>query len=245
MKQIVDPFMPVSRPANNMSASMTVSARRTSGQSQTSVSALASNQKVAHSTPNRSGNIDGVVPRPQRPGGYRGPAGSLHLQYVKAPQPTVDARRAGGRQPASDVRPAVQASASQAQSQVQAAKLFTATSESKPKAAKSTSKLKKDSLSTAWLVVGAAVAGLAMFSVLAGQVAIAVYAVVALWRRWPSQQSFMLALVMFGGIITALVIPNFKAVADNLAVYAFLLLAIGTISLAREARRDMRQIASD
>ena len=237
MKQIVDPFMPVSRPANpavaRRAVSQTPHVQPSQPQPSTPTPAAAARPHVA----SRSRNIDGVVPAKPQPRGYRGPAGPLHAQYAQAPQPPLQQRQP---QP-----PRLQAVRSTVPASKASPKAEPAAPASGKTTAKNSGKAKKDSISTVWLVTGAAVAGLAMFSVLAGQVAIAVYAVVALWRRWPSNQSFMLALVMFAGIITALVIPNFKDVADNLAVYAFLLLAIGTVSLAREARRDMRQIASD
>lgn len=103
---------------------------------------------------------------------------------------------------------------------------------------------KKNEVSTLWVVVGASIAGLALFSVVAGQVALVVYAIVALWRRWPSKQTFILALVMFGGIMLTSILEPLRGVADNLAAYAFLLLCIGALSLAREVRSDSRQTAN-
>lgn len=217
-QQLVDPFIPAP------------------GQLARSQAAEVARQRM--STPklkNHNGSIDGVVhvgsaaskmaQTPRRP--YRGPAASLHLQYAQPTQltPPSTSRRSRRPQPNPTAAP-------------------TPISQSNAKT-KARAKPKKEGVSTLWLLAGAAIAGLALFSVMAGQVAIAVYGIVALWRRWPSQQNFALALVMFGGIIIASLVPAFQTVANNLAVYAFLLLCIGTLSLAREVRRDTRQTASE
>jgi hypothetical protein len=209
---------------------------------------------------NRSGNIDGIVAKPATttattPARYRGPAGPLHTQYITAisqpttvrPQPQrYQPPRREYQAPASTVVPAPTSATAatprvQQQPQPQAS---STTGTPKTKAARKSSS-KKEGISTIWLVVAAAIVGLAMFSVIAGQIAIAVYAVASLWRRVPSYQSFVLALVMFGAIILVSLIPSFHNVAGNLAVYAFMLLCVGAISLGLEARRDMRQATSD
>jgi hypothetical protein len=115
-------------------------------------------------------------------------------------------------------------------------------------------KMRKVTKISAWAVVGAVViGGLSLFSQEIGEIALAIYAVVALWRRWPSQQTFALALAMFGGIILSSLLTSFnlpyldniQQISENLAVYAFLLLCIGTVALAREVRHDSHQTASD
>lgn len=217
-QQLVDPFIPAPGQLARHQAQRSNQSKRSSTVSSAPVS--------------RGVSLDGVMKAwpqadqaPRRT--YRGPAPSLHLQYAAKPQPTSPVIQARRRE---QVMPDVRISdISQAQP-VQPSKLH-----KKPKG---------EGVSTLWLVIGSATAGLAMFSVMAGQLAIAVYAVAALWRRWPSQQTFGLALTMFGGIILASILPPFRNVADNLAVYAFLLLCVGTISLAREVRRDMRQASS-
>jgi len=238
-RQIVDPFVAASRPARRPSVAAPLSPQAPAAVTSPVV------QK-------RSRNIDGVVPAVSAPKTqpYRGPAASLHLQYVKKPQtpqaPQAQVAPAAVRPDIVAPRPRPQASGHPTAASTMVAPATTTPSvaaktvdEPQPKS-KSTKKAPKEGVSTLWLIVGAAVVGLALFSVLAGQIALAIYAIVALWRRVPSQQSFMLALVMFGGIIVASLIPPFQEVADNLAVYAFLLLCIGAISLAREVRHDMR-----
>lgn len=225
MKQpIVDPFVPA---PGQLARSKAVEAAR---QARPPESPLQ----------NRRGSIDGIVPvrndgvksPVHRP--YRGPAGSLHLEHV--PRSVQASKIEGVSRPISVSRPALARRPVTSTQRPTTQQLQAAPDQLRPKP-------KKEGVSTLWLLFGAAFAGLAMFSVVAGQVAIAVYAVAALWRRWPSQQNFGLALVMFGGIVLASLVPAFKPIADNLAVYAFLLLCIGTLSLAREVRRDTRQTA--
>jgi hypothetical protein len=77
---------------------------------------------------------------------------------------------------------------------------------------------------------------LSAYSLKLGQLMIAIYAIVAIWRKLSSRLTFILALAMFGGIIIAQVVSPDSGIADNLAVYAFLLLCVGTFGLAREVR---------
>jgi hypothetical protein len=242
MKQrLVDPFIPA---PGQLARSRAVEAAR--------------QQMPASKLENRRGSIDGVVhagpvsskATQSLPQQYHGPAASLHLRYASgvqaatAPQTQLMPTRSRALIPrpmAGDIRRSQKARPSPA-----AISTPTPQPSREPNPhVKTKVKTKKEGVSTLWLVIGAAIAGLAMFSVLAGQVAIAVYAIVALWRRWPSQQNFALALVMFGGIILASLVPTFQTVANNLAVYAFLLLCIGALSLAREVRRDARQTAPE
>lgn len=99
---------------------------------------------------------------------------------------------------------------------------------------------------TATLVVcGLLFGGLSLFSLELGQIVLAVYAIVALWRRWPSRQTFTVALGMFGGIIVTSLVEAWRPLADNLAVYAFLLLCLGVLQMGLEMRRDNRSGAAD
>lgn len=107
-----------------------------------------------------------------------------------------------------------------------------------PRPIKSAKAKQAKPVSTLGLVVGLLLAGVAVFSSAAGQLILLVYAILAIWKRWPSQQTFGLALLMFVAIIITSLIEPVRYLADNLAVYAFLLLCIGTISLAREVRQD-------
>jgi hypothetical protein len=108
--------------------------------------------------------------------------------------------------------------------------------------AKASSKRRERSKLAVFGIVGAVLlGGLSLYSLGLGQLLLAFYAVIAIWKRFASQQTFILALAMFGGIIVASAIPVLKPIAENLAVYAFLLLCIGTISLTREVRSDMKE----
>lgn len=229
MKQpIVDPFVPA---PGQLARSRAMEAARQA-------------RPAGPTLENRHGSIDGVVPSRSSSAGrgvspahqpYRGPAASLHLKYAPhtvTQQMDVAPRQAGVSRPAPTRQPARQPVLQPVDQPQPAVATVKEAKKSKPK---------KEGVSTLWLVTAAAFAGIAMFSVVAGQIAIAIYGVMALWRRWPSQQNFALALTMFGGIVLASLVPAFKNVADNLAVYAFLLLCIGTVSLAREVRQDNRQ----
>lgn len=94
--------------------------------------------------------------------------------------------------------------------------------------------------STVLIAVGLLFGGLSLFSVELGQVLLVVYAVVSLWRRWPSRQSFSLAVGMLAGIIVAVLIRPWQLVAETLAMYAFMLLCLGVLQMGLEIRRERR-----
>lgn len=95
------------------------------------------------------------------------------------------------------------------------------------------------------MICGLLFGGLSLFSLELGQIVLAVYALVALWRKWPSRQTFTLALGMFGGIIVTSLVEAMRPLADNLAVYAFLLLCLGVLQMGLEMRRDSRSGQAD
>jgi hypothetical protein len=94
------------------------------------------------------------------------------------------------------------------------------------------------SLQVVLIIFAAVCAGLLLQSLAFGELAIAVYAVFALTRRIASRTTFTLALTALGGIVLLLVIRGSSALSENFAVYAFLLLLVGMVSLGLEARRD-------
>jgi len=96
-------------------------------------------------------------------------------------------------------------------------------------------------LAVVGIVMAALLTGLSLFSLQLGQIVLGIYAVIAIWKKLASRLSFMLALMTFGGIIVTQTLSPDSGIADNLAVYAFLLLCIGTVSLAREVRQGGRQ----
>ncbi len=200
---------------------------------------------------------------------YRPPAGPLHLKYQTHQKHQVRPAQAVGEPvkpvgghlvshvPSASLRPAPARPSEQTalprpsaqQSPKPSVKLRQRQSmleKMKPRMKTSPAVAQSGRKISTWAVAGvAAIGGLALFSVEVGQLALLGYAIAAIWRRWPSQQTFALALAMFGGIIItsllASLMESIRYIAENLAVYAFLLLCIGTASLALEVRRDTRQ----
>lgn len=86
------------------------------------------------------------------------------------------------------------------------------------------------------LLVLAIVAGgfLIQQSAVVGEIAIAVYAIVALKQRIASRLTFILALLAFVGVLLLLIFQANQTLAANFALYSFLLLAVGVLSLVRE-----------
>ena len=79
-------------------------------------------------------------------------------------------------------------------------------------------------------------AGLMLQSVAAGEVAICAYAAIALLRRIESRMTFMLALVSLFCILVLLLVRPDPVLMKNFAIYAFLFIVVGTVSLTMETR---------
>jgi hypothetical protein len=105
--------------------------------------------------------------------------------------------------------------------------------------AQRTSKLKAFAQTTAVLIWALAL-GLGIYSQTIGKLAIATYALVALTFRLSSQASFILALCAFVGIVVTQAVKPETNIAANFAVYAFLLLVVGSISLWLEVRQQSK-----
>lgn len=73
-------------------------------------------------------------------------------------------------------------------------------------------------------------------SAVIGETCIAVYTIIALKQHIASRLTFLLALFACVGVVVLLVFRANQTLATNFALYAFLLLAVGTITLAREVR---------
>ena len=84
----------------------------------------------------------------------------------------------------------------------------------------------------------AAPLGVLAQSLVIGEVLIVVYAIFAFVRRVPSRTTFLLALMSLVLIVVLLTMKPESRLAQNFAVYTFLLLVIGTISLAIEVRSE-------
>jgi drug/metabolite transporter superfamily protein YnfA len=79
-------------------------------------------------------------------------------------------------------------------------------------------------------------AGLMLQSVAAGEAAIGAYAVIALVKRIKSRMTFMLALVSLLCIVVLLLARPDPVLMQNFAIYAFLFIVVGTVSLTMETR---------
>jgi hypothetical protein len=88
-------------------------------------------------------------------------------------------------------------------------------------------------------IVGAVLVGLLVQSLVFGEIVIGFYAAWALVRRIASRTTFMLALIALVGIVVVLLLQGESSLSNNFAVYAFLLLTIGTVSLGLEVRREV------
>lgn len=95
----------------------------------------------------------------------------------------------------------------------------------------------------AWGFVAAVLAspalfGLAMLGVI-GLGLLALYGVLAVMFRWPSRNTFALALMGLLYMVSARLAAT-QGLAESLAALAYVLLAIGAISLAREVKSASR-----
>lgn len=81
--------------------------------------------------------------------------------------------------------------------------------------------------------------GFALQSLIIGQLALVFYAIFALVKSVSSYVTFLLAVLALVGTAIVLVARPDTTLAANFAVYAFLLLAIGLLSLGREIRREI------
>jgi hypothetical protein len=86
----------------------------------------------------------------------------------------------------------------------------------------------------------AIVLGLAAGAQRIGEIAIAIYAITALSLRFSSRTSFASALMAFAMIMLLKVLRPTSDLAANFAVYAFLLLVVGTLSQSLEVRRAIK-----
>lgn len=87
-------------------------------------------------------------------------------------------------------------------------------------------------------IIGGLTFGLLIQSQTAGEILIGIYAIVAIFvLKLESRFTFALALAALVGIMVISLLKPGQPLANNFAVYAFLLLAVGTVSLAIETRR--------
>jgi len=89
------------------------------------------------------------------------------------------------------------------------------------------------------LILGAVIVGLSMQSLVLGEIAICIYTIIALVLRLPSRLTFQLAFISLLGILVLNIIGKDSTLITNFAVYSFLLLGVGAISLFRETYRPL------
>lgn len=189
--------------------------------------------------PRRSGSIDGVVSKPQPfSSPTKLPAKAPHKPHLQ-PHPMLQRRPVASR-PATATRPSATSKASASRPPARPYAKPAAPPQPAYEHHKPRPELRKHwnlgKLAIVGITLGVIFGGLSLFSLQLGQIVIGIYAIIAVWRRLPSRLTFLLALLMFGGIILSqLFIPD-SGISENLAVYAFLLLCVGTLSLAREVR---------
>ena len=80
------------------------------------------------------------------------------------------------------------------------------------------------------------VAGAVPQAAAAGEAFVGAYAIFALWRRIDSRRTFMLALASLGCILLMLLVRPDPLLMKNFAIYTFLFMLVGTLSLAVESR---------
>lgn len=95
-------------------------------------------------------------------------------------------------------------------------------------------------LKNAGLVLLVLVAGVAAQTLALGELFVAGFAVYALTHRIASRITFVLALIAMVPAALLQVTGRDPLLGANFAVYAFLLLAVGVVMLAREVRRANR-----
>lgn len=94
------------------------------------------------------------------------------------------------------------------------------------------------------IIGGAMLAGLAMQNVVLGQLGVIAYGAAALMLGIPSRTSFILALLSMLATTGLLVFKGDVALSQNFAVYTFLLLVVGVITLNRELKKEGGRIYS-
>lgn len=84
------------------------------------------------------------------------------------------------------------------------------------------------------VIIAAVFVGFFMQSLLFGEIAICIFAIFAIVKHLPSRTSFQLAFITLIGILVLNITESGSSLAANFAIYTFLLLGVGTISLILE-----------
>lgn len=88
------------------------------------------------------------------------------------------------------------------------------------------------------IILGSVIIGYLMQSLQLGEIAIGAYAIAAIIFKIASRTTFALALLSLFVIVMLTIAKPGSTLATNFAVYTFLLLVVGTISLGREVRAE-------
>ena len=86
------------------------------------------------------------------------------------------------------------------------------------------------------IIIGCLSAGIIAQSVVIGQILLLVYAVVVLIFRIDSRTTFLMAFLLLCSVISLIIFRGVNAIATNFAVYSFVLLLVGVLSLWRELK---------
>lgn len=88
------------------------------------------------------------------------------------------------------------------------------------------------------VIIGGMIGGVLVQSLVAGQIILAIYAIVALIFRIDSRTTFVAAFLSVCALVGLIVFKGGTPLATNLAVYSFILLIIGAMTLWRELRES-------
>jgi len=86
------------------------------------------------------------------------------------------------------------------------------------------------------IIIGCLAAGIIAQSVVIGQILLLIYAVVVLIFRIDSRTTFLMAFLLLCSVVSLIIFRGVNTVATNFAVYSFVLLLVGVLSLWRELK---------
>lgn len=94
------------------------------------------------------------------------------------------------------------------------------------------------------IIIGGILAGLAIQNALIGQILIIGYGIAAFIYRIPSRTSFILALAAMSVTVGFLVLKGDLVTSQTFALYSFLFLVVGVITLNREVKQEGGRVYS-
>lgn len=102
----------------------------------------------------------------------------------------------------------------------------------------------KERLQLPIIVIGGMLSGLAVQNALLGQLLIIGYGIAALIYKVPSRTTFIVALAAMLIMLGSLIFRGDVQTSQTFAVYSFLLLVVGVITLNREVKREGGRVYS-